>query len=85
MYSNDSPHKRMMGYSVVLAGPLGIQHWSEINFEPFGFLLAENSGPAHPNMVDITNFGIIPYDQDRRVALSTILLEVSSPLIGMYG
>jgi len=84
IYSNASPHKRLLGYGVVYDPILGIQKWSEINFEPFGYLLADKSGPAHPNMVDISLFGTLPYDEVRIVALTTVYLKVSSPIIGMY-
>jgi hypothetical protein len=84
IYSNDSHVKRMLGCSVVLDPMTGIQQWSEINFKPFGFLLAEDSGPAHPHMVDISNWGKVPYNITCMVVLSTILLEVTNMGIGVY-
>jgi len=84
IYSNDSPVKRMLGCSTIFDPRIGIQHWSEINFKPFGYLLAEDSGPAHPHMVDISNWGSVPYDTKCMVLLSTVLLEVSHVGIGIY-
>jgi hypothetical protein len=47
LYSNCSHTKRFIGYTIVNAGRIGVQKWSEINFQPFGYLLAEESEPAH--------------------------------------
>jgi len=85
IYSNASSQKRMLGYSVSFVEGLGIQRWSEINFQPFGYLLAEDSGPAHPNMVDITAFAKCPYDKEHIVTMTTAYLKVSSMFIGTYG
>lgn len=84
LYSTLSPKKRMMGYSVVYDPKLGVQKWSEINFQPFGYLLAEESKPAHKHMCDITNFGNINYDKELSVEISTAYLNVESPWIGTY-
>lgn len=85
IYSNASSVKRMIGHSVVFDLVLGIQKWSEINFQPFGYLLAESSVPAHPLMKDITDFSTCSYDVDYRVRLKTVYLKVSSMNIGLYG
>ncbi|WP_462265120.1 hypothetical protein [Mucilaginibacter sp.] len=85
IYSNHSPNKRVMGYSVGYDEALGIVKWSEINFQPFGYLLTEESPPAHPQMVDITKFSCIPYDTVCDVTLATIYLPVNSMWIGSYG
>lgn len=85
LYSNASSQKRMLGYSVSYVEGLGIQKWSEINFQPFGYLLAEDSGPAHPNMIDITDFVKCTYDKEHLVTMTTAYLKVSSMFIGMYG
>jgi hypothetical protein len=74
----------MMGYSVVYNPILGVQKWSEINFQPFGYLLSEDSKPAHEHMCDITNFGKINYDKELSVEISTPYLNVESPWIGTY-
>lgn len=84
LYSTLSAKKRMMGYSVVYNPILGVQKWSEINFQPFGYLLSEDSKPAHKHMCDITNFGKINYDKELSVEISTPYLNVESPWIGTY-
>lgn len=84
LYSTLSEKKRMMGYSVVYDPRLGIQKWSEINFQPFGYLLTEESKPAHEHMCDITNFGNINYDEELSLEISTAYLNIESLWIGTY-
>lgn len=84
LYSTLSHKKRMIGYSVAFDPKLGIQKWSEINFQPFGYLLTEESKPAHEHMCDITEFGNVNYDQELMVEISTAYLNVESPWIGTY-
>ena len=84
LYFTLSAKKRMMGYSVVNDPSLGIQKWSEINFQPFGYLLTDESKPAHEHMCDITSFGDIEYDKELSVEISTVYLNVESPWIGTY-
>lgn len=83
LYSNQSPHKRMFGYSIVYAEGQ-IQKWSEINFQPFGYLLAEDSEPAHRDMVDITSFCDYPFAEEVKLDLRTRYLPIKSPFIGTY-
>lgn len=83
LYSNLSAQKRMMGYSVVYT-EYGIQKWSEINFQPFGYLLAEDSISAHEDMLDITSFGQYRYDEEVKIKMTTRYLNVTSPFIGQY-
>lgn len=84
LYSSLSPVKRKIGYSIVYAGELGIQKWSEINFQPFGYLLAEDSLAAHKDMCDISEFGKFSYDELVSVKITSRYLIVSSPWIGEY-
>lgn len=84
LYSTLSPYKRMIGHTIVYDPILGIQKWSEINFQPFGYLLAEESQAAHEHMCDISSFGSIKYDKEISVEISTAYLKVESPLIGFY-
>jgi len=84
LYSTLSSYKRMLGYSVVYAGHLGVQKWSEINFQPFGYLLADESGPAHEHMCEISKFGEFGYDEKISVEITTAYLNVDSPWIGTY-
>lgn len=84
IYSTLSPYKRMMGYSVVYTAKLGVQKWAELNFQPFGYLLAEESLPAHEDMCDISQFGDCNYNQKIVVELTTAHLTVNSPWIGDY-
>lgn len=84
LYSTLSPFKRMIGHSIIHDPILGIQKWSEINFQPFGYLLSEESEAAHEDMCDISIFGTIKYDEELSVEISTAYLKVESPLIGIY-
>jgi hypothetical protein len=84
MYSNLSIFHRLFGYTVTMLDDGSIQKWAEINFKPFGFLLTENSIPAHPKMVDITDFTLYSYNEIAEVSLSLPYLEVINPIIGMY-
>lgn len=87
IYSNASPTKRMIGYSYVTDASnleFGIQKWSEINFKPFGYVLADDSRAPHPCMVDISNWHTIQYDTRCTVKMTTAYLTVSTPIIGTY-
>lgn len=87
IYSNASPLKRMLGYMHVAEATnleFGIQKWSEINFKPFGYLLADDSRAPHEWMVDITSWHKIPYDASCKLKMTTAYLKVSSPIIGTY-
>ncbi|RNI27375.1 hypothetical protein EFA69_14645 [Rufibacter immobilis] len=84
LYSTLSPIKRMMGYSAVYTPEHGVQKWSEINFQPFGYLLAEESAAAHEHMCNISSFGNFAYNEKRTVKITTAFLNVESPWIGDY-
>jgi hypothetical protein len=84
LYSNHDSKKRMLGYSVTYAGVRGVQKWSEINFQPFGYLLADESGSAHKNMCDISGFGNYTYNEEVQIIITTPYLMVTSPWIGSY-
>ena len=84
LYSTLSPKKRMFGYSYVYDEKLGMQKWAEINFQPFGYLLAEDSGPAHEHMCEISNFGDFKYNEVVNIQITTVYLNVDSPIIGRY-
>ncbi len=84
LYSNVSPIKRLMGVQVVYHPELGIQKWSEITFPPFGYLLAEESEPAHESMVDITAFRQFRFDQEETISITTSILKIDNPFIGFY-
>jgi len=85
IYSNASKIKRMLGYHVV--GDINndkIFNWAEINFQPFGYVLTHKSEPPNEFMVKITDFRKVPYDEMRRLTLTTAYLKVDSPEIGYY-
>ncbi len=84
LYSTLSKYKRMMGYQIVQTPDKGIQYWSEINFQPFGYLLAIDSEKAHEDMLDISEFGSFEYDELIPVKITTAYLNVNSPYIGIY-
>jgi len=85
IYSNVSSTKRMIGYTIVWDQRLGVQKWAEVNFQPFGYLLAEDSSPAHENMVDVTEWHKIQYNKICKIEMTTAYLKVSSAVIGTYG
>jgi hypothetical protein len=74
----------MLGHCVVFEPHLGLRKWSEINFQPFGYFLTEESTPPNPYMCDISSFGDVPYAQIAKVKINTAYLIVNSPLIGTY-
>lgn len=87
LYSNASPMKRMLGYSVVSDAvdlEFGVRRWSEINFQPFGYFLTDDSHPPNTFMVDITEWHNVKYDKVHRIEMTTAYLKVMSPIIGMY-
>lgn len=84
LYSTLSQKKRMMGYSVVYNHLHGIQKWSEINFQPFGYLLAEESHAAQKDQFDMSCFGNYDYDEKVRIQITTPVLMVDNPWIGNY-
>lgn len=84
LYSTLSDAKRMIGYCLVGSPGVGCQKWSEINFQPFGYFLTIDSEPAHEHLVDISNFGTVPYDSIVEVEITTPNLIVSNPIIGTY-
>lgn len=85
LYSNASPKKRMLGYCIVSdVGVEGINRWSEINYQPFGYFFTYDSPPPNRYMVNITDFNKIPYDKEHKVQLTTAYLKVENMLIGHY-
>ncbi len=85
LYSNISNIKRLMGVQAVYVPELAaVQKWSEITFPPFGYLLAEESEPAHDAMVDITPFSQFKFDQETSISITTTLLKIDNPMIGFY-
>ncbi len=85
IYSNASPYKRFIGYCLSTDHEFKIQKWAEINFQPFGYLLTENSTPPNELMVDITSWYLQKYDDLKRVDMTTCYLKVSNSIIGTYG
>jgi hypothetical protein len=85
LYSTVSPFHRLFGYAIVYHEVLGIQRWSEINFHPFGYVLAEDSAAPHNDMLDITPFTEFEYDKEVKIRMTTRYLVVQSPFLGIYG
>jgi hypothetical protein len=85
LYSTLSSRKRMCGYTIATDANLKPQKWCEINFQPFGYLLADESEPAHKDMVDISGFSKHAYNQKAAVLITTPYLIVESPFPGSYG
>lgn len=84
LYSTLSTFKRMHGIVFVDLGNRNYQTWAEINFQPFGYLLAQDSDPAHKDMCDISKFGGFKYDERVKFEITTPYLNVMSPIIGVY-
>jgi hypothetical protein len=85
MYCTLSSYKRFLGYSIIGGYPNAeIKRLSEINFEPFGYILAEESTPPYPTMTDITNFIEYEYDEVTEIEIELPYLKVLTPIIGLY-
>jgi hypothetical protein len=85
LYSNASPFKRMVGYSMVVDFDGTVpKYWSEINYQPFGYFLTYDSPPPNKFMTDITLFKDTKYDIEVVATVTTAYLKVSSPLMGLY-
>lgn len=85
MYCTLSPYKKFIGYQ--LHGSLfneKIDKLSEINFQPFGYVLTVNSLPPPRDMVKITSFKGFEYNETKKVKLNMPYLKVSKPMIGHY-
>lgn len=85
IYSNACSYKRMIGYSFGLDTINNEEfYWSEINFEPFGYLLTYDSRPPNPFMVNISGFNEREYNVKCNILLKTAYLKVSNETIGHY-
>jgi len=85
LYSNQSTHKRMLGYCFVGDLVTGrVSQWSELNFKPFGYFLCYDSEPPNEAMIDITTWNEQTFNQIKVVEMTTALLSVSSMIIGQY-
>lgn len=85
MYCNRSIHKKMVGFTYGKSpGFEGLSMLSEMNFEPFGFVLG--IGDVRPKIpyCDITSFMTFEYNEERRFKMDLPYLKVDSPLIGWY-
>lgn len=83
MYHTLSKHSRQQGYAVVYDSG-NINHWAEVSFKPFGFLLTIDSPPAHPLQLDITHFKNFRYECFVNTRLRMPYLNPASPMIGTY-
>ena len=84
VYSTLSSIKRLMGYSIVYDPNLGICKWSEINFQPYGYVLTEDSNPPDSDMYSIRYFSNFKYDYKIDILMKTPFLNVNNPMIGVY-
>ena len=78
LYSNASPFKRLAGYTLMYVPTVGVVKWSEINFQPFGYFLTENSSPPNQYMIDITSWSEKPYDSRHKISMRTYYLGVNN-------
>lgn len=84
IFSYVSPVKRFAGAQVVYDPVMGIQRWSEILAQPLGYLLTEQSQPAHELMVDISDFKHFSFGEEATIEITTSLLKPDCPVIGSY-
>jgi hypothetical protein len=84
LYYTLSKNKRMNGMSVQRTSAGKIVHWSEINFQPFGYLLTKDSPPPNHYMADITKFTKFNYDTEIELKINAGYLSVSSVFTGVY-
>lgn len=84
LYFTLSRLKRLLGYSYIQDPGEEIKKWSEINFQPFGYLLTDDSPPAHNEMLDISFFGKYGYCDEGAIELNVPYLPVNSSIIGTY-
>lgn len=85
MYCNCSPIKKMLGYSVGMFPSFhGICSLSEINFEPFGYILAIGDVKTKIPYCNITSFLRFEYDEKVRMRMVLPYLKVREPIIGLY-
>lgn len=85
LYSTYSRIHRFHGYHVTSTGSGEIHQWCEINFKPFGFLLAIDSGPAHSEMVSINSFSKFSYNEEKTLSIVSYYLSVKTGIPGIYG
>lgn len=84
LYYTLSKHKRMNGNMTVRTESGLIANWSEINFQPFGYLLALDSPPPNEYMADITDFAKFPYDKEVELKINAGYLSISTVFTGQY-
>jgi len=75
MYACISKYKRMMGMQVSWNGGQ-ISKWAEFNFQPFGFLLCEESLPPNEFLIDITGFTQFELNQEIPINIAMALLHI---------
>lgn len=84
LYYTLSKHKRMNGNSTIRTDNGLITNWSEINFQPFGYLFSIDSPPPNQFMADITNFAMFPYNMEIELKINAGYLSISSVFTGQY-
>jgi len=85
MYCSLSYKKKFIGYSIMGQYPSTIiNQLSEINFEPYGYVLTIDSQPPRNDMKKITTFKNSTYNLNEKVVLELPYLKVEHPIIGIY-
>lgn len=65
----------MMGMQVSWNGGQ-ISKWAEFNFQPFGFLLCDESLPPNEFLIDITDFTQFELNQVIQINIAMALLHI---------
>jgi hypothetical protein len=84
LYSTLSRLKRMIGYSCIKDLNMPVMKWSEINFQPFGYFLTDESDSSHKDMFDLSCFCKYCYNQVCTIQIKTPYLPVNDLMIGSY-
>jgi hypothetical protein len=84
LYYTLSKNKRLNGNGTQRTAEGKFVNWSEINFQPFGYLLALESPPPNEYMANITEFAKHNYDSEVELKISAGYLSISSFLTGEY-
>jgi hypothetical protein len=84
LYYTLSSHRRMNGNFTIRTENGQNSNLSEINFLPFGFVLAIDSPPPNRFMVDISDFSKMHYNKEMKLQINAGLLSISSVFTGVY-
>lgn len=85
MYCTLSPYKRLSGFSIGRFSNFeGTSKLSEINFQPFGYILGIDEVKPNLPYSEITPFLEYEYDEECNIEVHLPYLKVKTPFIGEY-